>query len=78
MKFLNSFVQLQYIPQRLSSSKLCDAIAVFDEGKLTEPGTYTELIAKKGKYAELFGLQAQLNSIFALLNKLLRLFEINL
>lgn len=48
-----------YISHRLSTCRFCDAIAVFDHGCLCEYGTHSELIAKNGKYAELYNLQAQ-------------------
>lgn len=48
-----------YISHRLSSSRFCDMIAVFDNGCIKEYGTHDELIAKRGKYAELYNLQAQ-------------------
>lgn len=48
-----------YISHRLSSSRFCDVIAVFDKGRITEYGKHDELIARQGKYAELYNLQAQ-------------------
>lgn len=48
-----------YISHRLSSSKFCDKIAVFDNGMLAEYGTHDELILQNGKYAELFNMQSQ-------------------
>ncbi len=48
-----------YISHRLSSTKFCDAIAVFDDGAMVEYGTHEQLLAGKGKYAELFEVQAQ-------------------
>lgn len=48
-----------YISHRLSSSKFCDKIAVFEDGHITEYGTHDELLSKQGKYAELFEMQAQ-------------------
>lgn len=48
-----------YISHRLSSSRLYDRIAVFENGCITEYGTHDELIARNGKYAELYNLQAQ-------------------
>ena len=49
-----------YISHRLSSSKFCDCIAVFDKGKITEYGSHNELIAKNGLYKELYTMQADL------------------
>lgn len=48
-----------YISHRLSTCRFCDQIAVFDHGKMIEYGTHDELIDKKGKYEELYSLQAQ-------------------
>ena len=41
------------IAHRLSTIRHCDRILVLDEGKIIEDGTYEELIAKKGFFAEL-------------------------
>ena len=41
------------IAHRLSTIKQCDRIVVIDEGKIVEDGTYNELIAKKGLFADL-------------------------
>jgi ATP-binding cassette subfamily B protein len=38
---------------------MADRILVLQQGELIESGTHTELIAQKGKYAELFTLQAK-------------------
>lgn len=48
-----------YISHRLSSARFCHQIAVFSKGQLAEYGTHQMLLAQKGLYAELFGLQAQ-------------------
>ncbi len=41
------------IAHRLSTIRQCDRILVFDGGKVVEDGTYEELIAQKGFFAEL-------------------------
>ena len=41
------------IAHRLSTIKHCDRIIVLDQGKIVEDGTYEELIAKNGFFAEL-------------------------
>lgn len=48
-----------YISHRLSSTKFCDAIALFEDGHLMEYGDHNTLMQKQGKYAELFSIQAQ-------------------
>lgn len=47
-----------YISHRLSSAKFCDVIAVFENGTITEYGSHEALLAKDGKYTELFTMQA--------------------
>ena len=41
------------IAHRLSTIRNCDRILVLDEGRILEDGSYDELIAKKGLFAEL-------------------------
>ena len=48
-----------YISHRLSSTKFCDVIAVFNQGNIIEYGSHEELIRKNGVYSELFSMQAQ-------------------
>lgn len=48
-----------YISHRLSSTRFCDKIAMFADGKIIEYGTHEELLEKGGEYATLFGVQAQ-------------------
>lgn len=48
-----------FISHRLSSSRFCDRILVFDKGKIVEDGTHAELIKKNGLYAELYNMQAK-------------------
>lgn len=45
------------IAHRLSTIKACDRILYLDKGKIAEDGTYEELMAKKGKFAELVARQ---------------------
>ena len=41
------------VAHRLSTIRNCDRIIVMDEGRIAEDGTYEELIAKRGIFAEL-------------------------
>ena len=45
------------IAHRLSTIKYCDRILVLDKGRILEDGTYEELIAKNGYFAELVARQ---------------------
>jgi ATP-binding cassette subfamily B protein len=46
------------ISHRFSTVRMADKILVLSEGRLVESGSHVELLAKGGKYAELFELQA--------------------
>ncbi len=48
-----------YISHRLSSTRFCDAIAMFSAGEMIEYGTHDMLLQKNGAYAEMFHVQAQ-------------------
>lgn len=48
-----------YISHRLSSTRFCDSIAMFVEGKMIEYGTHDSLLSKGGEYAKMFEIQAQ-------------------
>jgi ATP-binding cassette subfamily B protein len=47
------------ISHRFSTVRMADRILVLDKGQLLEIGTHEELLAKNGRYAELFYLQAE-------------------
>ena len=47
------------ISHRFSTVRMADRILVLEKGQLLEIGTHEALLEKDGKYAELFGLQAQ-------------------
>ncbi|HET7000868.1 MAG TPA: ABC transporter ATP-binding protein [Puia sp.] len=47
------------ISHRFSTVRMADRILVLQEGELIESGSHQELIDRKGKYAELFALQAK-------------------
>ena len=46
------------ISHRFSTARLADRILVMEKGTVLEIGSHDELLAKKGRYAELFALQA--------------------
>ena len=46
------------ISHRFSTVRMADRILVLDQGELLEQGSHKELLNKKGRYAELFNLQA--------------------
>ncbi len=46
------------ISHRLGSARLADRIVFLEDGKVVEEGTHDELMAAKGRYAELFEMQS--------------------
>lgn len=46
------------ISHRFSTVRMADRILVLEDGRVTEEGTHDELVARAGRYAELFGFQA--------------------
>jgi ABC-type multidrug transport system fused ATPase/permease subunit len=48
-----------FVSHRLSSATIATKILVLNNGELVEEGNHSELMQKKGKYLEMFKLQAQ-------------------
>lgn len=48
-----------FISHRLASTRFCDRIVLIEDGKIIEEGTHTELLAKQGRYYELYETQAK-------------------
>ena len=48
-----------FISHRLGITNVVERILVFDNGRIVEDGSHSELIKKNGKYAEMFHAQAQ-------------------
>ena len=46
------------VSHRFSTVRMADLIVVLDGSRLVEVGTHEELMAKRGQYAELYGIQA--------------------
>jgi len=46
------------VSHRFSTVRMADRIVVLDGARVAEVGTHEELVAKGGKYAELYGIQA--------------------
>jgi ATP-binding cassette subfamily B protein len=46
------------ISHRFSTVRMADRIYVLDSGRVVEEGTHAELLERRGRYAELFHLQA--------------------
>ena len=48
-----------FISHRLASTRFCDRIAVFADGRIIEYGTHDQLMASGGLYSEMFSKQAE-------------------
>ena len=48
-----------FISHRLASTRFCSRIVLIEDGKIIEEGTHDSLLAKKGRYYELFETQAK-------------------
>lgn len=48
-----------FISHRMSSARMADRILFLEHGRIVEDGTHDELMAKDGRYAQMFCLQAK-------------------
>ena len=48
-----------FISHRLSTTRMADRIYMMEDGRIAESGTHDELMQRKGKYAQMFSLQAE-------------------
>ncbi|MBR3518118.1 MAG: ATP-binding cassette domain-containing protein [Lachnospiraceae bacterium] len=48
-----------FISHRLASTRFCDRILLIENGEIAEEGTHEELLSAKGRYYELFEMQAK-------------------
>ena len=48
-----------FISHRLSSTRFCDKIVMFEDGRIIEEGTHEQLLNANGKYRNMFQVQAQ-------------------
>lgn len=47
-----------FISHRLASTRFCDRIIFIEDGRIAEEGTHDDLMAKRGKYYDLFEVQS--------------------
>ena len=48
-----------FISHRLGSARLADRILFLEDGRIVEDGSHDELLARQGKYAHIYSVQAE-------------------
>jgi ATP-binding cassette subfamily B protein len=48
-----------FISHRLSSTRFCDRILLVENGRILEQGTHDQLLSARGRYWELYQMQAE-------------------
>ncbi|MDE5892759.1 MAG: ABC transporter ATP-binding protein/permease [Acetatifactor sp.] len=48
-----------FISHRLASTRFCDRIILLEDGRIAESGTHEQLLARGGRYAEMFRVQSR-------------------
>ena len=48
-----------FISHRLSTTQMADRIYMFENGRIIQCGNHADLMAKNGKYAHMYNVQAK-------------------
>lgn len=58
-RFLTKGKTSVYISHRFASTRFCDRIVLLEDGVIRESGSHEELMERKERYAEMFGMQSR-------------------